>query len=240
MASAAPTPSAMPISPPISDSVTASTRNWPRMSRVRAPTAMRRPISRVRSVTDTSMMFMMPMPPTTQRHRGDRGEQQREHAARGFLRRRDLLPGCAARSRRPAPGCRRWRWRSSARTCPRPIFMSSPSAHLDPDRADAARLRAALAAPSTRLRAVLIGIRTRSSWSRAHQALALGLEHADHGEGHALDADRPGRPGRRRRTAASPPSAPIRQTLAAPAIVGRRRRCARRPAATGARRGSRA
>ena len=26
---------------------------------------MRMPISRVRSVTDTSMMFMMPMPPTT-------------------------------------------------------------------------------------------------------------------------------------------------------------------------------
>ena len=35
------------------------------MSRRRAPTAMRRPISRVRSVTETSMMFMMPMPPTT-------------------------------------------------------------------------------------------------------------------------------------------------------------------------------
>ena len=34
------------------------------MSRPRAPMAMRRPISRVRSVTDTSMMFMMPMPPT--------------------------------------------------------------------------------------------------------------------------------------------------------------------------------
>ena len=30
-----------------------------------APTAMRMPISRVRSVTDTSMMFMTPMPPTT-------------------------------------------------------------------------------------------------------------------------------------------------------------------------------
>ena len=30
-----------------------------------APTAMRRPISRVRSVTDTSMMFMIPTPPTT-------------------------------------------------------------------------------------------------------------------------------------------------------------------------------
>ena len=35
------------------------------MSRVRAPTAMRRPISRVRSVTETSMMFMIPMPPTS-------------------------------------------------------------------------------------------------------------------------------------------------------------------------------
>ena len=30
-----------------------------------APMAMRMPISRVRSVTETSMMFMMPMPPTT-------------------------------------------------------------------------------------------------------------------------------------------------------------------------------
>ena len=35
------------------------------MSRPCAPTAMRMPISRVRSVTLTSMMFMMPMPPTT-------------------------------------------------------------------------------------------------------------------------------------------------------------------------------
>ena len=31
----------------------------------RAPIAMRMPISRVRSVTETSMMFMIPMPPTT-------------------------------------------------------------------------------------------------------------------------------------------------------------------------------
>ncbi len=33
-------------------------------SEPRAPIAMRMPISRVRSVTDTSMMFMIPMPPT--------------------------------------------------------------------------------------------------------------------------------------------------------------------------------
>ena len=35
------------------------------MSRGRAPSAMRRPISCVRSVTETSMMFMMPTPPTS-------------------------------------------------------------------------------------------------------------------------------------------------------------------------------
>ena len=35
------------------------------MSMPRAPTAMRRPISFVRSVTLTYMMFMIPMPPTT-------------------------------------------------------------------------------------------------------------------------------------------------------------------------------
>src|SRR2546422_2936273 len=57
-------PSAMPITPPISESVIASTRNWARMLRLQAPTAIRKPISRVRSVTDTSMMFMMPIPPT--------------------------------------------------------------------------------------------------------------------------------------------------------------------------------
>ena len=42
----------------------ASTRNCTITSRRRAPTASRMPISLVRSVTDTSMMFMMPMPPT--------------------------------------------------------------------------------------------------------------------------------------------------------------------------------
>ena len=35
------------------------------MSRRRAPSALRRPISRVRSLTTISMMFMMTMPPTT-------------------------------------------------------------------------------------------------------------------------------------------------------------------------------
>ena len=51
--------------PPSTLSVTASTRNCTSTSRPRAPSAMRMPISRVRSVTDTSMMFMIPMPPTS-------------------------------------------------------------------------------------------------------------------------------------------------------------------------------
>ena len=35
------------------------------MSRGVAPSALRNPISRTRSVTETSMMFMTPMPPTS-------------------------------------------------------------------------------------------------------------------------------------------------------------------------------
>ena len=54
----------MPSSPPNTLSITASTRNWLMMWLFRAPMALRTPISRVRSVTVTSMMFMTPMPPT--------------------------------------------------------------------------------------------------------------------------------------------------------------------------------
>ena len=60
-----PSPRRMPMTPPRELRVTASMRNWVRMSEPCAPRAMRMPISRVRSVTLTSMIFMMPMPPTT-------------------------------------------------------------------------------------------------------------------------------------------------------------------------------
>ena len=43
----------------------ASVRNWRRTARGVAPSALRRPISRIRSVTETSMMFMTPIPPTS-------------------------------------------------------------------------------------------------------------------------------------------------------------------------------
>ena len=55
----------MPTVPPNTDSSAASMRNCSITSRRLAPTALRMPISRVRSVTLTSMMFMMPMPPTS-------------------------------------------------------------------------------------------------------------------------------------------------------------------------------
>ena len=57
-------PSAIPMMPPRRLMMTDSNRNWNMMSRPRAPIAMRRPISLVRSVTETYMMFMIPMPPT--------------------------------------------------------------------------------------------------------------------------------------------------------------------------------
>ena len=62
---ARPAPSSTPAIPPAAESAIDSTRNWARIRPRRAPSAMRTPISRVRSVTETSMMFMTPMPPTS-------------------------------------------------------------------------------------------------------------------------------------------------------------------------------
>ncbi len=58
-------PTTTPSSPPARLSITASIRNCSSTSLVRAPTARRMPISRVRSPTASSMMFMIPTPPTT-------------------------------------------------------------------------------------------------------------------------------------------------------------------------------
>ena len=54
----------MPSSPPSMVRKTASMRNCTRISRRRAPSALRTPISRVRSVTEIVMMAITPMPPT--------------------------------------------------------------------------------------------------------------------------------------------------------------------------------
>ena len=58
-------PRTTPIVPPAKEIIVASTTNWRTMSERRAPTARRKPISRVRSRMLASMMFMMPMPPTS-------------------------------------------------------------------------------------------------------------------------------------------------------------------------------
>ena len=58
------TPARMPAVPPVALKSTASARNCSSTCPRRAPIALRMPISRVRSVTDTSRMFMMPIPPT--------------------------------------------------------------------------------------------------------------------------------------------------------------------------------
>ena len=65
MTSEAQRPTPIPTSPPKMQSRTDSVRNCERMRLPRAPTAIRSPISRVRSVTLTSIMFIIPTPPTT-------------------------------------------------------------------------------------------------------------------------------------------------------------------------------
>src|ERR1700681_846205 len=61
-----PIPNVRPRMPLTMVNMADSAKNCRRMSRLVAPIALRVPISRVRSVTDTSMIFMTPMPP---RHR---------------------------------------------------------------------------------------------------------------------------------------------------------------------------
>ena len=51
-----PVPTTIPMMPPKIERVTASVMNWPRIAAGEAPRALRIPISRVRSVTDTSMI----------------------------------------------------------------------------------------------------------------------------------------------------------------------------------------
>ena len=64
METAPTTPTIIPMIPPDKLIKIASSKNWEMISNWVAPNALRVPISRVRSSTDASMMFMMPIPPT--------------------------------------------------------------------------------------------------------------------------------------------------------------------------------
>lgn len=62
---ATPYPRAIPIIPPIKDNTNASTKNWYSIIFDEAPKALAMPISLVLSVTDTSIIFIIPIPPTS-------------------------------------------------------------------------------------------------------------------------------------------------------------------------------
>ena len=57
-------PTTTPNNPPISDRTKASVKNCNLISQAFAPIAILIPISRVRSVTDTNIIFIIPIPPT--------------------------------------------------------------------------------------------------------------------------------------------------------------------------------
>src|SRR5437899_511881 len=61
---APPPPIAIPPRPPSMQRTTASMRNWARIVSWVAPSAFRMPISRVLSVADASVTYIMPIPPT--------------------------------------------------------------------------------------------------------------------------------------------------------------------------------
>ena len=107
------------------------------MSRLRAPMALRIPISRVRSRTDTSMMFMIPIPPTTSEIEAIAREQDGEqavHGRRGGQELRLVADGEVVGLARCAMSWRSWRSEvSSALT----VSISSAEATLTPiDRTD--------------------------------------------------------------------------------------------------------
>src|SRR5436309_9858666 len=65
--SAIPDANITPMTPPVADMTDDSITNWNMMSRRVAPTDLRNPISRVRSVTLASITFMITMPPITRK-----------------------------------------------------------------------------------------------------------------------------------------------------------------------------
>ena len=186
----------MPTMPPSAESTTASIRNCSSTSRSSAPMARRRPISRVRSVTLTSMMFMMPMPPTSRLTAATAPEQRGHHLRGARERLGELLRvehvevvvvalGELAALAQQLP---------EARLQPRAVgaVLHRHQERRDPLVAGDAALQRV---QRHEHRVVLVV---------AHGGLALGGEHADHLAGELLDAQaaRPGRACRRRSRAA--------------------------------------
>src|ERR671926_132849 len=103
-----PTAKSTPSTPPRNVSIIASKRNCRTMSLRRAPIALRTPISFVRSVTLTSMMFITPMPP-----------QDLLGLRQCFLH----LPGAAANDKQQVPFRGRDLLRGTKRDVDRVVFF---------------------------------------------------------------------------------------------------------------------
>ena len=83
----------MPINPPNMLNNEDSVRNCIRISIRRAPIALRKPISRVRSVTETSMIFIIPMPPTSKGDGRNAAQEDGQHAGDGAGGIQEILLG---------------------------------------------------------------------------------------------------------------------------------------------------
>ena len=106
----------MPSTPPSEVRNAASIRNWNRISARRAPSALRTPISRVRSVTEIDMIAITPMPPTISAI-DEMTISARKVALADLipqLQDRVLRERCRSRSARRA--CRPWRMRITRST----------------------------------------------------------------------------------------------------------------------------
>ena len=133
---------------------------------------MRKPISRVRSVTLTSMIFMIPMPPMS------RLMPATAASNRVMMR---LLSSCACKisvrlriwNGSSPPGATLKRWRSSSFTLSSTAFMSMPSRTFT-EMAPTRFKRLVASPPHTRLRRVESGIMMASSWSWPMEFWPLG------------------------------------------------------------------
>ena len=147
---------------------TASIRNCTRMSRRRAPIAMRTPISRVRSATLTSMMFITPIAADEERDAGDREQETAQDARRSLPGSYGTPPGCG-------PGSRVVALVDAVALAQDARDLALGLGHVR--RALGARDQSCTRRPSvgaTRARKLPIGISTRSSWS-SKRRVALGL-----------------------------------------------------------------
>jgi hypothetical protein len=142
---------------------------------------MRRPISRVRSVTDTSMMFMMPMPPTSRLTEATLIRSM--VIVRAISTRVAAISSTVRTVKSSSSGLEmRWRWRKQTRD------LGGGGLHgVRADRGDEHLLDARYAQD------LLLDGRVRRHDQvvlvLAKLALALGGEHAQDPEGQVLDAD---------------------------------------------------